>query len=83
MSAIENKHSESNGKLSLFLRRLRDIDLSGDLYDESVYLNAHGGNCDVFTAKYRKHGNIMVAVKRIRVHILHNKDASKVSWIFT
>ncbi len=73
---------DSGGDLSLLLETLRDINLSGDIFDESVYLDAHGGYCDIFTAKSRRHGNITVAVKRIRVHILRNKDASKVSLFY-
>lgn len=75
---VDKKNLDSRGDLDLLLDTLRDVDLSGDLYDESVHLDAHGGYCDIFTAKSRKHGNTTVAVKRLRVHILHNKDASKV-----
>lgn len=75
---VDKQNPDSRGDLDLLLDTLRDVDLSGDLYDESVHLDAHGGYCDIFTAKSRKHGNTSVAMKRLRVHILHNKDASKV-----
>lgn len=74
---------DTQGNLTRLLETLRDIDLSDDLFDESAYLDAHGGYCDIFTAKSRKHGNISVAVKRLRVHIVRDKDASKVRLVFS
>jgi len=75
-STIDRRRN-SRAVLDSLLEALRGIDLSGDVFDENVFLDAHGGYCDVFTAKSRKHGDMTVAVKRLRVHILHNKDASK------
>ncbi len=80
-STIDRRRN-SRAVLDSLLEALRGIDLSGDIFDENVFLDAHGGYCDVFTAKSRKHGDMTVAVKRLRVHILHNKDASKVSLSF-
>ncbi len=74
-----DRHFKHDADLNAFLEGLHDLDLSNDISDETPYLSAHGGYCDIFTAKSRKHGDITVAVKRLRVHILHNKDASKVS----
>ena len=55
----------------------RDLDLSSDVYDESLYLQAHGGYSDVFRGRSRKHG-VDVAIKRLRVHIMADKDVAKV-----
>ncbi|KLO08683.1 kinase-like protein [Schizopora paradoxa] len=63
--------------LEHLLESLFDIDLTNDIFDETAYLQAHGGFCDVFMAKSRRHGNIKVAVKRLRIHIFNDKDISK------
>ncbi len=78
-ASVIARRPNPRGDLSLLLNTLRDIDLSNDIFGKSAYLNAHGGCSDIFTAKSRRHGNITVAVKQIRVHIFHNKDVSKVS----
>ncbi|KLO14143.1 kinase-like protein [Schizopora paradoxa] len=64
-------------QLNRLLDGLRNIDLSGNIVEETPHLQASGGYCDVFIAKSRKHGNIAVAVKRLRFHIFRDKDASK------
>lgn len=79
-TSIINTRRDFRGDLSLLLATLQGFDLSNDIFDQSVYLDAHGGYCDVFTAKSRRHGNMTVAVKRLRVHILRNEEASKVSY---
>lgn len=79
-TSIINTRRDFRGDLSLLLATLRGFDLSNDIFDQSVYLDAHGGYCDVFTAKSKRHGNMTVAVKRLRVHILRNEEASKVSY---
>ncbi|KLO19000.1 kinase-like protein [Schizopora paradoxa] len=76
-TSIINTRRDFRGDLSLLLATLRGFDLSNDIFDQSVYLDAHGGYCDVFTAKSKRHGNMTVAVKRLRVHILRNEEASK------
>lgn len=74
----DDKPLEYAEQLDAFLEDLHDLDLSSDIFDETPYLSAHGGYCDIFTAKSRKNCNMIVAVKRLRMHILHNKDASKI-----
>ncbi len=77
-SVVDNARSDSERDLNLLLDALRGIDLSKDIFDESKHRDGHGGYSDIFKAKSRRHGNIIVAVKHLRLHILHNKDASKV-----
>jgi len=69
------KHEETLRRL---LSRLSKFDLSEHIFDQTDHLQAHGGHCDIFKAKSRKHGDMAVAVKRLRVHILHDKDAAKI-----
>lgn len=68
-------------QLKELLNALHNIDLSGDIFDQTVYFDSHGGSCDVFRAKSRRHENMSVAVKRLRFHIYKNKDVSKVSFL--
>ncbi len=65
--------------LEMLLKQLSHIDLTDEVYDQDAYLDAHGGFCDVFIAKSKRHGDKTVAVKRLRIHILHHKDVAKVS----
>ncbi|KLO08493.1 kinase-like protein [Schizopora paradoxa] len=65
-------------QLRQLLEGLRSIDLSNDIYDQTEHFHAHGGSSDVFKAKSRRHGNIGVAVKRLRFHIYRNKNVSKI-----
>ncbi len=62
----------------LLLQDLQDLNLSDDVFGEDQHMNAHGGSCDVFRAKSRRHGNIDVAVKRYRIHVLQKKNPAKV-----
>ena len=64
-------------ELEKLLEELRPINLTRDIYYENPDLEVHGGNSDVFKGKSRKHGDVEVAVKRLRVHILKQKDISK------
>lgn len=77
-----NGRRDSQVDLGHLLETLRSVNLSNDIFDQNVFLDAHGGYCDIFTAKSKRHGDMTVAVKRLRVHILHNKDASKVSPLY-
>jgi len=65
-------------ELASLLERLRDLDLSNDIYDESRHPRAHGGSSDVFTANSRKHGDGLVAVKRLRTHLLYDRGATRI-----
>ncbi len=64
--------------LSSLLADLHDLDLTGEIQDEDPFLTAHGGYCDVFRGKARRHGGMQVAIKRLRVHVLESKEAAKV-----
>jgi len=62
----------------LLLQDLQDLNLSDDVFGEDQHMNADGGSCDVFQAKSRRHGNIDVAVKRYRIHVLQKKNPAKI-----
>lgn len=64
--------------LSSLLQDLHDLDLTGEIEDEGAFLKAHGGYCDVFCGKSRRHGGLQVAIKRLRVHVLESQEAAKV-----
>ncbi len=76
--AISDGRGRSQDDLEQLLESLSHIDLSNDVFDETAYLQAHGGFCDVFMAKSRRHEGTTVAVKRLRFHIFRDKDVSKV-----
>ena len=67
-----------DAELGAMLDGLQDLNMSDDIYEEAPFISAHGGQCDIFKAKSRKHRDIAVAVKRLRLHALDNKNASKV-----
>lgn len=77
-TSSDGKFERSNTALQDLLRDLRDLNLSEDIYDESQFLQAHGGYSDVFVGKCRKYEGMRVAIKRLRVHIMKNKDIAKV-----
>ena len=64
--------------LSSLLQDLQDLDLTGEIDNESAFLKAHGGYCDVFWGNSRRHGGMQVAIKRLRVHVLESWEAAKV-----
>ena len=77
-SSNPGSFEESKKALNDLLNDLRDLDLTNDINDESPFLQAHGGYSDVFVGKCRKHNGMRVAIKRLRVHIMANKDVAKV-----
>ncbi|KLO08685.1 kinase-like protein [Schizopora paradoxa] len=76
-SSVANIVGKYDKGLEDLLKQLSHIDLTDDVHDQDAYLDAHGGYCDVFIAKSRRHGERVVAIKRLRVHILHHKDVAK------
>ena len=77
-SPSDSSFEASRRALHELLKDLCDIDLTDDIYDEGPFLEAHGGYSDVFAGKSRKHGATVLAIKRLRVHIMKNKDVFKV-----
>jgi len=74
-NGLERRKSEED--MVMLLQDLQDLNLSDDIFDEAPHMNAHGGQCDVFQATSRRHGDIVVAVKRYRFHILQKKNPAK------
>ena len=60
---------------------LRHLDLSEQILSDSLVLKAHGGYCDVFVGRWIRQGRVLcrVAIKRLRVYILQDRDFAKVS----
>lgn len=60
---------------------LRHLDLSGQILSDGPILKAHGGYCDVFIGRWMREGVAIrrVAIKRLRVHILMDRDFTEVS----
>ncbi|KLO08684.1 kinase-like protein [Schizopora paradoxa] len=67
----------SQDELDELLLSLQELNLSKSISFRTNYMQAHGGFCDVFMGYSSKHGEMRVAVKRLRIHILHNRDVSK------
>lgn len=68
-------------ELNAMLASLRHLDHSGQILSDSTVLKAHGGYCDVFMGRWIREGTVIyqVAIKRLRVHILKDRDFAKVS----
>ncbi|KLO14157.1 kinase-like protein [Schizopora paradoxa] len=64
-----SKLADYEEKLSQLLESIPHLNLSDEIFDESAHIYGCGGYGDVHKAKCRRHGNIDVAVKRLRVHI--------------
>lgn len=77
--AEEDSKTMCKGKLMHLLGTIDCINLSRDIFEEDHCPIGHGGYCDVFTAKSKRHGNCKVAVKKLRIHILQGDNAYKVS----
>ena len=60
---------------------LQHLDLSGQVFSDSAVLDAHGGYCDVFKGRWANQDTVIcrIAIKRLRVHILKDRDFAKVS----
>lgn len=79
-SSGSSKLANYEAQLTQLLESLPDINLSGEIFDESPHVYGRGGYGDVYKAKSQRHGNIDVAVKRLRVHIFpQSHQGTKVS----
>lgn len=68
-------------KLRKYLDSLKYFDLTGSIEIQDVAKNAHGGYCDVFIGHCLQPNTgilLKVAIKRLRVHILSERDFAKV-----
>lgn len=68
-------------KLRKYLDSLKYFDLTGSIEIQDVAKNAHGGYCDVFIGHCSQPNTgilLKVAIKRLRVHILSERDFAKV-----
>lgn len=63
------------------LATLRHLDQSGHVRYVSAVMKKHGGYCDVFLGYLQVdvYRELMVAIKRLRVHVQGNRDSRKVS----
>lgn len=70
----------SQRELDLLLSGLQNLDLSGQIVYQNSVLKAHGGYCDIFIGRWMAQSTCIctVAVKRLRVHILSERDFAKV-----
>ena len=59
--------------------RLSHLNLTDRIEQRTGDQVAHGGFCDVFVGKSHAHGGITVAIKRLRVHVLTDAEAAKVT----
>ena len=69
-------------ELKVMMPNLRHLDLSGQVFFDSPALQAHGGYCDVFVGGLIRQGLLVcrIAIKRLRVHILSDRNFEKVRY---
>ena len=79
-SPSDSSFEASRRALHDLLNDLHDIDLTGDIDDESLLPKAYGGYCDMFVGKARRHGETKLVIKRLRVYtmIMMSEDIDKV-----
>ena len=82
------RRSDGKDALASLLTSLNNLNLSGLVEKGDPVKGAHGGYCDVFHGSMRSASPatmsgelncILVAIKRLRVHILLERDFAKVT----
>lgn len=78
--AAATHHNDGKDTLQDLLTSLKHLDLTGCITKEEGAKDAHGGYCDVYVGYYlhRNGKRIKVAIKRLRVHILAERNFAKV-----
>lgn len=83
LARVERTQAAAHGgkdTLQDLLASLKHLDLTGCITKEEGAKDAHGGYCDVYVGYYlhRNGKRIKVAIKRLRVHILAERNFAKV-----
>ena len=80
-SSSDSSRRSWKEELNARLASLRHLDHSGQILSDRIVLKAHSEYCDVSIGRWIKEGTVIyqVAIKRLRINILKDRDFAKVS----